>query len=219
MPLQAPASDVAKELWFPTMLQRFRLCLHSHFPHPPPPPGHSQVLLPRTHTTLLLLVFPPPNLFDLGSNPHLTPRYSQGAVALSHQLASASSHPSDVIQSAIFLPSFRTTTHSFGQLASASSSDIHRQTGHSSNAAAQHLGHRAKHTSTVMSNERMPQWAHAAHTSIPSQAKRLSTRQRSAVLTRQHEQCRVADWASHSDRALHGMQRAAAGKCHLCSVL
>ena len=37
--------------------------------------------------------FSPPDLFDLGSKPHLTPRYSQGAVALSHQPASASSHP------------------------------------------------------------------------------------------------------------------------------
>jgi len=58
MPLQAPASKAAKQLWFPTMLQRFRPCLHSHFPRPPPQPGYSQVLPPGTHITLLLLVSP-----------------------------------------------------------------------------------------------------------------------------------------------------------------
>jgi len=161
--------------------------------------------------------FSPPDVFDLGSNPHLTPRYSQGAVALSHQLASASSHPCDAIQSATFLPSFRTNTHSFGQLPSASSSHIQRQICPSSSAVA--LRDRAKPASKAIPNERVPQWAHAAHTSIPSWAKRLSTRQRSAVPTRQREQCRAADLASHSGTASHGLQSAAAGKCHLGFVL
>ena len=158
-----------------------------------------------------------PDVFDLGSNPHLTPRYSQGAVALSHQLALAFSHPCDVIQSATFPPSFRTNTRSFGRLPSASSSHIQRQTCPSPSAVT--LGDRAKPTSKAAFNERMPQWAHAAHTRLPSQAKKLSTRQRSAVPTRQHDQCRAADLASHGGRASHGLQSAAAGKRHLSCAL
>lgn len=160
--------------------------------------------------------FSPADLFDLGSNPHLTPRYSQGAVALSHQLASASSHPCDVIQSATFLPSFRTTTHLFGQLPSATSSHVQRQICPNSSAVV--LGGRARLTSHAASNERMAQRAHAAHTSIPSQAKRLSTRLRSEVVTSQHQQYRVADLAGYSGRASHEMQSAAAGECHLCAL-
>ncbi len=121
--------------------------------------------------------FSPPDLFDLGSNPHLTPRYSQGAVALSHQLASASSHPCDVIQSATFLPNFWTTTDYCGQSPSATCSHVQRQTCPSSSAAV--LDGRARLTSEAASNQKMPQRAHAAHTSTPSQAKSLSTRQRS----------------------------------------
>ena len=161
--------------------------------------------------------FCPPELFDLGSNPHLTPRYSQGAVALSHQLASAPSHPCDVVQSATFLPSFRTTTHPFGQLPSASSSHIQRQICPSSSAVA--LGHRAQPMSKAVSSKNMQQWAHASHTSTPSQATRLSTRQPSAVSIRQHEPYRVADLASHNGRATHGMQSGGAGDCHLGFVL
>ncbi len=185
---------------------------------PPPTPTRPQSGPPSWdpyHTASS--TFSPPDVFDLGSSPHLTPRYSQGAAALSHQLASASSHPCDVIQSATLLPSFWTNTHPLGQLPSASPSHIQRQIYPSSNAVS--LGHSAKLTSKAVSNERMPQRAHAAHTSIPPQAKRLSTRQRSAVPTRQHEQCRVADLAVHNGRASHGMQSVATGKCHLGFVL
>ncbi|KAL0039067.1 hypothetical protein WJX77_006954 [Trebouxia sp. C0004] len=183
--------------------------LAQSFP-PPTTPTRSQSSLPSwdpDHHTVSSS-FSPPDLFDLGSNPHLTPRYSQGA---SHQLASASSHPCDVIQPATLLPSFWTTTHSFGQLPSAMAGHVQRQICSSPSGAV--LGGRARLTSEAASIERMPQRAHAAHTNIPSQARRLSTRQSSAVATRQHQQCtgEVADLAGHSSRASsHGMQSAAA---------
>ncbi|DBB00865.1 TPA: hypothetical protein ACH3X1_000784 [Trebouxia sp. C0004] len=188
--------------------------LAQSFP-PPTTPTRSQSSLPSwdpDHHTVSSS-FSPPDLFDLGSNPHLTPRYSQGA---SHQLASASSHPCDVIQPATLLPSFWTTTHSFGQLPSAMAGHVQRQICSSPSGAV--LGGRARLTSEAASIERMPQRAHAAHTNIPSQARRLSTRQSSAVATRQHQQCtgEVADLAGHSSRASsHGMQSAAAGRRHL----
>ena len=152
--------------------------------------------------------------FDAGSNPHLTPRYSQGVAALSHQADSASSQPTDTAKSAQPLPSTLLCSPWFSASTVQSHSHSHQHTRPSSTQHRQRLS-QSEHqgtgvtASSVRSSTVFPHGDKGRRSVTACQSARMA-RPRAGGCEQIRQQHLHAD--APGDSASHGLQTASPGK-------